>query len=489
MRANHKPFLCSVSCVFLGVVVGAWQLVLCLGSGRRRALLACLEAPRLCAVPCPVWSLLVRRSGFPSPWCILLPGARAPGITGRVRSAHGGRRSAGLIIPTADPCPGGGAGLAPRRTCSRHRFGVGLGLRALWWLYVCFNRSLTRPFSRTVRPSTGDSASQPGLFFVDVNNSSFGSEDATPVSAHVCVCGWFLVRQGVVAGSGGPASRARCGAAHCSVGCCGFLFGPVEAGFALLYFQCLSLFFCAVPCHFCFSVSCPWCHGPRRFVVGVLPSSFVGLFCFFLFPLSLSQSSSFRPRTWPLVDGVACHCVARCCSAPCRAVSAVPCCLWLSCALLHPRLRCCVVLLASCGVVLCALCAGGAPPLVCCAVFCLLCRVLVPVAVCVVLCCRLPARSFLAVALRLVLLFVLSPAVLHCSAPCCFLWCSASPCGGEPGCLVPCCAACVVLCACGGAAAPLFPLFCCSVLCLLARRRGLVWAALCSLRRCDMLVC
>ena len=49
-----------------------------------------------------------------------------------------------------------------------------------------WTRSLTRPVSRTVRLSTGDSAGAPGLFLADADTAPFGSEDATPAS-RACV--------------------------------------------------------------------------------------------------------------------------------------------------------------------------------------------------------------------------------------------------------------------------------------------------------------
>ena len=65
---------------------------------------------------------------------------------------------------------------------------------------LVLTRSLMRPVSRTVRLSTGDSAGAPGLFRVDADTSPSGSEDATPGSACVCVCGCVLARPGVAAG-------------------------------------------------------------------------------------------------------------------------------------------------------------------------------------------------------------------------------------------------------------------------------------------------
>ena len=48
------------------VAIVDWHLSLCHGGGRRRASLACLVAPRLCAAPRPVRSLSVLMSAFPS---------------------------------------------------------------------------------------------------------------------------------------------------------------------------------------------------------------------------------------------------------------------------------------------------------------------------------------------------------------------------------------------------------------------------------------
>ena len=179
------------------VAVVAWHLSSCPGCGRRRASLACLVAPRWCAAPRPVRSLSVLRSAFPSPWCLPpspTPGAVAPGFTGWLRGARGGRPRTGLIVPAAGPCRGKGAGRAPRRTRSGPRDGVvpGGSLRLRSWaacaavVWRLWTRSLTRPVSRTVRLATGDSAGAPGLFRVDADTAPFGSENATPGS-RACV--------------------------------------------------------------------------------------------------------------------------------------------------------------------------------------------------------------------------------------------------------------------------------------------------------------
>ena len=129
----------------------------------------------------------------PSP----IPGAVAPGFTWWLRGARGGRPRTGLILPAAGPCRGKGAGRAPRHTRSGPRDGVvpGGSLRRWSWAACAavvrrvWTRSLTRPVSRTVLLSTGDSAGAPGLFCVDADTAPFGSEDATPGSrACVCAC-------------------------------------------------------------------------------------------------------------------------------------------------------------------------------------------------------------------------------------------------------------------------------------------------------------
>ena len=61
--------------------------------------------------------------------------ACAPGCTGWLPGARGGRPRTGLIVPAAGPCRGRGAGLAPRRTRSGPRDGVfpGGSLRRRSW--------------------------------------------------------------------------------------------------------------------------------------------------------------------------------------------------------------------------------------------------------------------------------------------------------------------------------------------------------------------
>ena len=222
LRAGVAPLSFPAVAVprWLGFVVCglavAWHLFVCRGSLRVvRALRVCgTRRPSLLGTcPCalvvaggvPLWRALwprvVRRAssgpvalgapvGFPDAVVPFpTPGACAPGFTGRLRGARGGRPRTGLIVPAAGPRRGRDAGLAPRRTRSGPRDGVvpGGSLRRRSWAACAavvgvWTRSLTRPISRTVCRSTGDSAGAPGLFRVDADTSPCGSEDATPGS-------------------------------------------------------------------------------------------------------------------------------------------------------------------------------------------------------------------------------------------------------------------------------------------------------------------
>ena len=147
--------------VVCGLVV-AWHLFVCRGSLRVvRALRVCgTRRPSLLGTcPCALvvaggvplwrasWPRVVRRAfsgpvalgapvGFPDAVVPFpTPGACAPGFTGRLRGARGGRPRTGLIVPAAGPRRGRGAGLAPRRTRSGPRDGVvpGGSLRRRSW--------------------------------------------------------------------------------------------------------------------------------------------------------------------------------------------------------------------------------------------------------------------------------------------------------------------------------------------------------------------
>ena len=140
----------------------AWHLFLCHGLVHVvRALRVCGTRWPLLLGTCPCalvvaggvpiwrasWPRVVRRAssgavalgapvGFPD--AVLpfpTPGACAPGFTGWLRGARGGRPRTGLIVPAAGPRRGRDSGLAPRRTRSGPRDGVvpGGSLRRRSW--------------------------------------------------------------------------------------------------------------------------------------------------------------------------------------------------------------------------------------------------------------------------------------------------------------------------------------------------------------------
>ena len=168
LRAGVAPLSFAAVAVprWLGFVVCglavAWHLFVCRGSLRVvRALRVCgTRRPSLLGTcPCALvvaggvplwrasWPRKVRRAssgpvalgapvGFPDAVVPFpTPGACAPGFTGRLRGARGGRPRTGLIVPAAGPRRGRGAGLAPRRTRSGPRDGVvpGGSLRRRSW--------------------------------------------------------------------------------------------------------------------------------------------------------------------------------------------------------------------------------------------------------------------------------------------------------------------------------------------------------------------
>ena len=160
------------------------------------------------------------------------------------------------MVPAAGPCRGRGVGLAPCDTCwGPDDWAVPGGSLWLWsWaagaavVWRVWTQSLTRPVSRTVRPSTRASAGALGQFCVDADTFPFGSEDANPGSrVCVCVCVLFFAE------SAGPASWARLGAPPLLRGPCVRLLCflcPLQAGPALFLFVsffrsffCVSFFF------------------------------------------------------------------------------------------------------------------------------------------------------------------------------------------------------------------------------------------------------
>ena len=149
-RVLAAPSLSWLGFVVFGLAV-AWYLFVCCCSLRVvRALRVC-GTPRpsllgtcLCALVVaggvPLWRAswprVVRRAssglvalGAPVGLPVAVvpfptPGACAPGFTGRLSGARGGRLRTGLFVPAAGPRRGGDAGLAPRPTRSGPRDGV-----------------------------------------------------------------------------------------------------------------------------------------------------------------------------------------------------------------------------------------------------------------------------------------------------------------------------------------------------------------------------
>ena len=368
-----------------------------------------------------------------------------------------------------------------------------------------WTRSLTRPVSRTVRRSTGDSAGAPGLFRVDADTAPFGSEDATPGS-RACV--------GVRALLGRVGRAGLPGAFWCAspspVAAFGALLvclAPSGLGLPFLWLLLFFPFFFFCP-FFVFALrprclrlsvfSGPGCLGPWRVPVLLPPP------LFFFFRFFFSCSCFFLCVVWllPLVAPWLCPFCA-CCCLSCGGVVVcfvfrpvlcgvlvlglvlAPCCCpllplpgpcrgpWL-CSPWGAVLRCSVRL--SCGVVLSALClAGGAAlfrsrRLVLCVAACG-CRLFVAGSGCLLLfsagvCCR--GCSCLAAALLC--------AVVCCGAPllCAVfrvLWCCVAV-------LVPCCAALLSVFLCWWCWFVSLPCLCGAAFCCASCRSVPVWSAL-----------
>ena len=251
--------------------------------------------------------------GFPNaPVPFPTLGACAPGFTGWPRGARGGRPRNGIIVSAAGPCRGRGAGLAPRRIRSgpRDRVVPGGSLRRRSWAACAavvgvLTWSLTRPVSRTVRRSTGDSAGAPGLFHVDANTSPCGSEDATPVFP---ACVRLLVAPRPV-GRAGLAGAFSCASPFLWPLYLSALPGPLRTEVGPLLFLCLpsffSLFFLLRPSFRApqlspaFSVSGLGCPRPWRCVFFLSPPPFLSFFLFCAPSLSLALFG-FRPRALAL---------------------------------------------------------------------------------------------------------------------------------------------------------------------------------------------
>ena len=352
LRAGVAPLSFAAVAVprWLGFVVCglavAWHLFVCRGSLRVvRALRVCgTRRPSLLGTcPCALvvaggvplwrasWPRVVRRAssgpvalgapvGFPDAVVPFpTPGACAPGFTGRLRGARGGRPRTGLIVPAAGPRRGRGAGLSASYPFGAPRWGCPwrvppasvLGcVRCGGWRV--WTRSLTRPVSRTVRLSTGDSAGAPGLFRVDADTSPCGSEDATPGSR---ACLRVLALPGRVGRAGLP------GAFWCAspfpLAALSFCFAWPPPGWgcpSLFRCCCLSplVVFLGLPqlgsrlvCVLCLAVGCslvvappprpPLCLGFSSLLLVALVFFF--FFFFFLRAPPLSPAfSGFRPR-------------------------------------------------------------------------------------------------------------------------------------------------------------------------------------------------
>ena len=251
-------------------------------------------APCHCGVPCGP-ALVRRASSCPvalgAPVGFTDPGAVTPGFTGRLTGARGGRPRTRLFVPAAGPCRSRGAGLAPRRACwgPPDAFLPGRFLRLRSWaacsavVWRVWTRSLTRPVYRTVRLSTGDSASAPGLFRVDADSPPFESEDATP-GFRTCV----LVRAllGRVGRAGLPGTFLCASPFLLAV----LSFGPLRAGAlrASVFFPHFSFSPARPGCLRLFVLPSPGCCGPWRSSFAPPPSApplFVSFLVFFPRPL------------------------------------------------------------------------------------------------------------------------------------------------------------------------------------------------------------
>ena len=184
-------------------------------------LAACLSGvprgPAWCAAPRPVRLLSVLRSAFLTPWYLSPPRRLVPPalLSGPAGHAEAGREPGSLCLPLA-PAEAGALGSLCVVPIWRPAMGlslagpsgVGLGLRALRWL-ACVD-PVTDASGFPYRPSSGR-GTRPvhrGCFVWTPTPSLSGQRTPRPGAARVCVCVPCL------AGSGGPASRARCGAPH-----------------------------------------------------------------------------------------------------------------------------------------------------------------------------------------------------------------------------------------------------------------------------------
>ena len=258
---------------------------------------ACRAAPRL------VRSLSVLQLAFPTRWCLSPARGLSPPelLGGSARHAEAGQGPGSLCLPLTPaeagaltwlctvPVPGPPMGLSLAGP-----FGVGLWLRALRSL-ACVD-PVTDTSGFPYRPSFDEGPSR-CTGAVSCGRCHLPLRVGGRHAQVPCVCSSFL------AGSGGPASRARFGAPHLSFGrfvllrCSApFRLGlPLFCPFVgLLALLCCFFFFplCAPPLSLAFSDSGPGCPGPWRPVA--LPPLFFLARCVFLFVSSRSLFL-FRP--------------------------------------------------------------------------------------------------------------------------------------------------------------------------------------------------
>ena len=224
------------------VAVVAWHLSACLGSGRRRASLACLVALLGCAAPRPVRLLSVLRSAFPMPWCRSPPrGLAPPGLLGGCAGhAEAGRELGSLCLPLA-PAEAGALGplrVVPVRGPSMGLSlaapsGVGLGLRALRWL-ACVD-PVTDASGFPYRPSfNGGLRRCTGAVSCGRRHRPFwvGGRHARVLCVCACACPSWPGRAGRPPGLVVVRLTFSCGRSCCAL----CLLGSLRAGVAPFFF-------------------------------------------------------------------------------------------------------------------------------------------------------------------------------------------------------------------------------------------------------------
>ena len=267
------------------------------------------------------------------------PEACTPGFTGRLRGARGGRLRTRLFGPARDRCQGS-SGHRPRRTSSGPRDGVVFGgsLRRRSWAACAAVVCVCGPGLRRVRFPVlsvfrrGTRPVHRGCFVWAPTPPLSGRRTPRPDPVRACACLPLL------AGLGGPASRARFGAPHL------FLWPfPVLSLFAWpppgpSCPACGCSCVCSVrtPCLWPSVYSGPGCLGPWRleapppcfvfFPFFFLPPPacffyrrlgfFFSLFSFFFLCLSVLVVRCLAGVSWAV------GCVGLCCCGPCASAGA-----------------------------------------------------------------------------------------------------------------------------------------------------------------------